>query len=373
MPQQFFSRLLNSSLLTELSLPMTEIKTGMVLLGGSKLAAYGIQNYVIGRTFHCLQYPNGLLHTIRLHTNSVDGLRRKLIDFTDPLYGGAHRHWRDVRHISEFVPPHFTEPILTASQLRTVSSGSFLLWTTSHSPIPREQVQLVTEKNAKLDPYEMAIKYVLTLPFEVEDHHTFTLPMREDVVHHLLDRDLRFLAIYFNYRETPAAFKQAATQLLRQHSLNNMAMHDENAHERRATNIAVTHGVQQRSISTPASMENRHGNSRKNSHTQDRGERTHQMSPNSTAGPESSTTQPPTRLDSQQGTCAFTLSTTHESGRSVRRSLRVVLLQNWQHLQDGLCTKPEAQCPTGRRVRAQKEGPTLTPCARSDAGATSTQ
>jgi len=134
-------------------------------------------------------------------------------------------------------------------------------------------------------------------------------------------------------------------------------MHDENAHERRATNIAVTHGVQQRSISTPASMENRHGNSRKNSHTQDRGERTHQMSPNSTAGPESSTTQPPTRLDSQQGTCAFTLSTTHESGRSVRRSLRVVLLQNWQHLQRWSVHQARSTVPNRQASPCTKGGP----------------
>jgi hypothetical protein len=129
--------------------------------------------------------PQLLQHrSVKLHNNSVNGLRRQLITFADPLYGGAERSWEDVRHIAHFVPPHFTEPVRSASDLRTMPAGAFLMWTTSHNPIPREQVQLVTEKNTKMDPYEMAIRFVLELPFDADDHHSFTLPMRVRIHRH---------------------------------------------------------------------------------------------------------------------------------------------------------------------------------------------
>jgi len=114
-------------------------------LGGSALVANVLRTYIFGKYIRTLEVPDGELISMRVYRSSSENLRKRIASAQPPPFPTAYVTPQEVRQMSVWTPPSFTEPIRTDTDVGNLESGAWVLWSKldpSDKPIPRRLVKL---------------------------------------------------------------------------------------------------------------------------------------------------------------------------------------------------------------------------------------
>jgi hypothetical protein len=129
------------------------------MVGGSSIVFNIIRSRLFGKILRAVEYPDGDLHTIKIHRMNRYRLQTAIAEAQPPPYPTAFVRPEDVRQISIFSSPHFTEPILTDAEVSAVGDNSWLFWSKNsyeEEPIPIKGVKLDGSHIKKNEPKPVA-------------------------------------------------------------------------------------------------------------------------------------------------------------------------------------------------------------------------
>ncbi|KAF6000410.1 hypothetical protein F1559_001011 [Cyanidiococcus yangmingshanensis] len=115
------------------------------LLGGSSIVFNVIKSYIFGKPLRCIEYPDGDLATIKLFSMSISSLRQRIAQAQPPPFPTVVLRGDDVKQVSVFYAPIFTEPVRTNADVRALPDASWLFWSLvspEEAIIPRRGVKL---------------------------------------------------------------------------------------------------------------------------------------------------------------------------------------------------------------------------------------
>jgi hypothetical protein len=119
--------------------------TAFKMVGGSSIVFNIIRTRLFGKILRAVEYPDGDLHTVKIHRMNRYRLQSVIAEAQPPPYPTAFVRPEDVRQISVFTTPHFTEPILTDPDVSALADNSWLFWSKNsyeEDPIPIKGVKL---------------------------------------------------------------------------------------------------------------------------------------------------------------------------------------------------------------------------------------
>ncbi len=115
------------------------------LVGGSSIVFNVIKSYIFGKPLRCIEYPDGDLATIKVFSMTVTSLRQRIAQAQPPPFPTVILRGDDVKQISVFYAPIFTEPVRTNADVRALPDASWLFWSLvspQEAIIPRRGVKL---------------------------------------------------------------------------------------------------------------------------------------------------------------------------------------------------------------------------------------
>jgi hypothetical protein len=92
-----------------------------------------------------VEYPDGELRTIKIHRMSRPRLQALIAELQPPPFPTAYVRPADVKQISVFTAPHFTEPVMTDGDVSGIPDNAWLMWSKEsyeEEPIPTKNVKL---------------------------------------------------------------------------------------------------------------------------------------------------------------------------------------------------------------------------------------
>ena len=119
--------------------------TAFKVFGGPSLVLKLLSQRIFGTTIRTIEYPNGELHTIRLFVPTLTRLRGLIAQVQPEVYPTAYVSGDDVKQMSIFHSPHFTEKVESDADVRKISSNAWLFWSKElyeDDPIPLKGVKL---------------------------------------------------------------------------------------------------------------------------------------------------------------------------------------------------------------------------------------
>jgi len=137
----------------------------------------------------------------------------QIIKRQQSLFPGVQFVPEDIKHISRWTPPHFTEPCMDKQDLKLIGDGGFVYWS-KDSPIPRRGV-VMDLKEKELIKADAAVKYVTKLGTKLYDEKIrLTREETDALIDLLIDKDEGILTIFRNFHEQPYIFKYHAFRYL---------------------------------------------------------------------------------------------------------------------------------------------------------------
>ncbi|EGC32282.1 hypothetical protein DICPUDRAFT_38624 [Dictyostelium purpureum] len=183
-------------------------------MGGASIVFHGIKTYIFGKLVRTIEFPDGEMVSIVIRTNNINRLKNEIIKHQPALFPGVELDFDDVKYLSRWTPPHFTEPCLKNKDLKMVPDGGVIFWS-RFEPIPKRGVTLdIKDKDhIKLD---QAIQYVSKLGKGgiADESIRLTETQENALIDLLLEKDEAILALHRNFSPYPSVFKYHALRYL---------------------------------------------------------------------------------------------------------------------------------------------------------------
>ncbi|KAF2077147.1 hypothetical protein CYY_001532 [Polysphondylium violaceum] len=183
-------------------------------LGGASIVFHGIKTYVFGKLVRTIEYPDGEMVSIIIRRNNLEKLKSEIIRHQPALFPGVELSASDVKFLSRWTPPHFTEPCLKNKDLKLIADGGVVFWS-RFDPIPKRGVTLdIKDKDhIKLD---QAINFISKLGKygTVEEALRLTENQENALIDLLLEKDEAILALHRNFSPYPHIFRYHALRYL---------------------------------------------------------------------------------------------------------------------------------------------------------------
>lgn len=115
------------------------------MVGGSSVVFNLIRAPIFGKSLRAVEYPSGVLRSIKIRRMNRQVLQSHIADVQPPPFPTAYLNPQDIRQIAVFTSPHFTEPVLTDSDVSAIPDNAWLLWSKDsyeEAPIPLVGVKL---------------------------------------------------------------------------------------------------------------------------------------------------------------------------------------------------------------------------------------
>ncbi|EFA86809.1 sigma adaptin [Heterostelium album PN500] len=196
---------------------ITFIEGGWRYMGGASIVFHGIKTYVFGKLIRTIEYPDGEMVSIIVRTNNINRLKNEILKHQPALFPGVQMDSSDVKFISRWTPPHFTEPCSKNRDLKMVPDGGVIFWS-RFEPIPKRNVTLDI-KDKELLKLDQAIQFVHRLGKTigsgvVEETARLTSAQENALIDLLLEKDEGVLALHRNFNQYPSLFKYHALRYL---------------------------------------------------------------------------------------------------------------------------------------------------------------
>lgn len=199
--------------------------TAFKLVGGSSIVFNAIRSRIFGKILRSVEYPDGDLHSVKIYRSSLYRLKTLIADTQPPPFPTAFLQAEDIKQVSVFTSPHFTEPIMNDSDVSALPDNAWLLWSKDsmdEAPIPTRGVKLdgshvVKKAVTKEDPTIAELRYqdeAIIVATKILKCGQFSRWQYDRVIDMLIDRDAGLMAIARNFTGSEGEFRRHCIRLL---------------------------------------------------------------------------------------------------------------------------------------------------------------
>lgn len=199
--------------------------TAFKLVGGSSIVYNAIRSYIFGKVLRAIEYPDGDLHTVKIYRGSLYTLKSLIADTQPPPFPTAFLEPNDIKQVSVFTSPHFTEPIRNDSDVSALSENSWLFWskeTFEELPIPTRSVKLdgshvLSKPKPREDPTLLDTQLqdnAISLASKIRRSQQFSRWQYDRIVDLAVDRDAGLMTIARNFSGKDDEFRTHCVRLL---------------------------------------------------------------------------------------------------------------------------------------------------------------
>lgn len=222
--------------------------TAFKFVGGSSIVFNLIRSRIFGKVLRAIEYPDGELHHVKIYRSNLYGLKSLIADTQPPPYPTAFVEPEDIKQVSVFTSPHFTEPVTTDSDVSSLPENAWLLWskdTMEEDPIPTRGVKLdgshigsggkeklkedpsVVEQRLQDEAIKMASKILQT--------QQLSRWQFDRIIDMAVDRDSSLMAITRNFKGSKSEFQTHCVRLLRRRNPKSILLADSGQQEQSDT------------------------------------------------------------------------------------------------------------------------------------------
>lgn len=196
------------------------------LVGGSSIIFNAIRSRIFGKVLRAIEYPDGELHSIKIHNMNMYRLRSLVADTQPPPFPTAFLEPHDIKQINVFTSPHFTEQIRTDSDVSTLPENAWLFWSKDdydEEPIPTRGIKLdgshVKKKSKPTEEMTTTDRVLqddaIAVASKLRKAQQFSRWQYDRIVDMAIDRDSGLLAVARNFSGQQDEFRIHSTRLLR--------------------------------------------------------------------------------------------------------------------------------------------------------------
>lgn len=196
------------------------------LVGGSSIVFNAIRSRIFGKVLRAVEYPDGDLKSVKIYRMNLYRLRTLIADTQPPPFPTAFLEPDDIKQVSVFTSPHFTEPVLNDSDVSALPDNSWLFWSKDsyeEAPIPTRGVKLdgshITKKKSTPVPELLHTDRVLqdqaiAVAKRIRKSQQLSRWQYDRVIDLAIDRDSGLLAISRNFGSSDEEFRIHTMRLL---------------------------------------------------------------------------------------------------------------------------------------------------------------
>lgn len=200
--------------------------TAFKLVGGSSIVYNAIRSRIFGKVLRAVEYPDGDLHSVRIYRSNLFRLKTLIAETQPPPFPTAFLEPDDVKQISVFTSPHFTEPVISDADVSSLSENAWLFWSkdsVEEDTIPTRGVKIdgshVAKKSSKPkeDPSVVEQRLqddAIRIARKVFKSQQFSRWHFDRVIDMAVDRDAGLLAIARNFGMMEDEFRVHCLRLL---------------------------------------------------------------------------------------------------------------------------------------------------------------
>lgn len=201
--------------------------TAFKLVGGSSIVFNLIRSRIFGKVLRAVEYPDGELHHVKIYGPNLYTLKSLIADTQPPPFPTAFLEPEDVKQISVFTSPHFTEAVQNDSDVSSLPDNAWLLWSkdaVDERPIPTRGVKLDgshvkgSDTKAREEPGASEARLqdeAIQLARRIHGTKLFSRWQFDRLVDLAVDRDAGLLTIAKHFRGSEAEFRTHCVRLLR--------------------------------------------------------------------------------------------------------------------------------------------------------------
>lgn len=196
------------------------------MFGGSSIVFNVIRSRIFGKVLRAVEYPDGHLNTIRIYRMRLYNLKSVIAETQPPPFPTAFLEPYDIKQISVFTSPHFSEAIASDADVSALAENSWLFWskdTYQQDPIPMRNVKLdgshILKKSKQPEnilPNDLILQDVaISLSTKVRKTQQFSRWQYDRIIDLAIDRDAGLLAIARNFSSDQDEFRNHCVRLLK--------------------------------------------------------------------------------------------------------------------------------------------------------------
>ncbi|KAI0564710.1 hypothetical protein FGB62_24g134 [Gracilaria domingensis] len=212
------------------------------MVGGSSIVFNAIRSRIFGKVLRAIEYPDGELHSIKIYRMNLYRLKANIADSQPPPFPTAFVEPYDIKQISVFTSPHFTEPIRTDADVSALPENAWLFWskdTFEEDPIPTRGVKLdgshiKKASKTKEEPSKSELTLqdeAISLARKIRKSQQFSRWQFDRIVDLAIDRDAGLLAVARNFSSSQDEFRIHSTRLLKRRDPRSILVGDGSAPE----------------------------------------------------------------------------------------------------------------------------------------------
>lgn len=195
------------------------------LVGGSSIVFNAIRSRIFGKVLRTIEYPDGELKSVKIYRMNLFRLKTLIADTQPPPFPTAFLEPEDIKQISVFTSPHFTEPIVNDSDVSALPDNAWLFWS-KDSPeedrIPTRSVKLDgshIKKKPTSVPELLSTDRVLqdqaiAIARRIRKSQQFSRWQYDRIVDLAIDRDSGLMAVSRNFGSSDEEFRIHCGRLL---------------------------------------------------------------------------------------------------------------------------------------------------------------
>ncbi len=196
------------------------------MVGGSSIIFNALRSRIFGKILRAVEYPDGDLKTIKIYRMNIFRLRTLIADAQPPPFPTAFLEPEDIKQISVFTSPHFTEPITVDGDVSALPENAWLFWSKDsyeEDPIPVRGVKLdgshiktVSESKSKISTVndEILQDAAINMARHIRKRNYLNRWQYDRIIDLAVDRDAGLLTIARNFQSDEDEFRVHAVRLL---------------------------------------------------------------------------------------------------------------------------------------------------------------
>lgn len=196
------------------------------LVGGSSIIFNALRTRIFGKVLRAVEYPDGDLHSVRIYRMNLYRLKSLIADTQPPPFPTAFVEPEDIKQISIFTSPHFTEPVLTDSDVSALPENAWLFWSkdsVEEVTIPSRGVKLdgshvKSKPKPREDPSIMERQLqdeAISIARNILRKQQFSRWHFDRIIDMAVDRDSGLLTITRNFNSKEDEFRTHCLRLLK--------------------------------------------------------------------------------------------------------------------------------------------------------------
>lgn len=199
--------------------------TAFKLVGGSSIVFNAIRSRIFGKILRSIEYPDGELHSVKIYRSSIYRLKTLIAETQPPPFPTAFLEPEDIKQISVFTSPHFTEAVVNDSDVSALPDNAWLLWSkdsVDDAPIPTRGVKLdgshvIAKPAVREDPILAELRVqdaAISAATRALKAGLFSRWQYDRLIDMSIDRDPGLIAIARNFASSDNEFRRHSIRLL---------------------------------------------------------------------------------------------------------------------------------------------------------------